>query len=261
MPELPEVEVVRRYLEGECLGATITMVKVHDRGILDGIGPRSFSSGIRGRRISSIKRHGKQLFLELGGESMNVHLGMTGDLLVLGQGEPSPRHARLSMHLSDGRSLIYDDPRKFGSIGLCASMEAFVNSHRLGPDALLVAPEEFASRTGRSGRAIKSVLLDQHFIAGIGNLYADEVLFQMRVHPTQPADRLPDGRLLDMGRCAARVLQASIDIATDFDLLPNGYLLRSRKEGEECPRQNGRLRSMKVGGRTSYYCPKCQRPP
>jgi formamidopyrimidine-DNA glycosylase len=160
--------------------------------------------------------------------------------------------------MDDGRSLVYDDQRMFGSIGLAKSVHDFVEEHRLGPDALGITPQEFASRAGGSSRAIKGVLLDQHVLAGVGNLYADESLFQAKLHPLAPADGLSPASLRKLGRCIPMVLSASIAAGTDFGLLPDGFLLRAREEGARCPRGNGRLERIQAGGRSSYLCPRCQ---
>lgn len=258
MPELPEVEMVRRYLEERCQGRRIERVKVLDEGILDGVTRSAFVHAIQGREIIEASRHGKQLFLDLGATLMTVHLGMTGDLLLLEEGERPPSHMRVLLTLEGAAHLAYDDPRKFGAIGLTCSRADFVTGHRLGPDALSISKREFVTRVKRSRRAIKSVLLDQHVLAGVGNLYADESLYQARVHPLLPADQLPQASLERIWAEVRRVLKTSIKVSTDFRLLPQSFLLRNRVAGSPCPRDNGSLHSLKIGGRTTIFCPACQ---
>jgi formamidopyrimidine-DNA glycosylase len=259
MPELPEVEMVRRYAEERCKGRTITNVRVLDEGILDGVSRSIFVQSIQGRQIIGASRHGKQLFLNLRKGFITVHLGMTGDLLMLERGERPPSHARTLFTFDDTTRLVYDDPRKFGALGLTSSMADFVREHRLGPDALKVSKKEFVARAQRSHRAIKSVLLDQHVIAGVGNLYADESLFQSKIHPLVASNELPVEALERIWAQVRHVLNASIRVSTDFQMLPEGFLLRSRAAGSPCNRGNGILHSIKVGGRTTIFCPACQK--
>ncbi len=249
--------MVRRYVEGHCLGRTIVKAKVLDASILDQVSSRRFVGFVRGKRINAVIRHGKQLFFDMSVGFVTVHLGMTGDLIAL-EDEILPRHTRVLLLLNDSEMLVYDDPRKFGSIGLAKSVPDFLLEHRLGPDALDISRKEFVERVRRSRRAIKSVLIDQHVVAGVGNLYADESLFQARVHPLAPADQLSIHELERLWQKTRDVLKTSIDASTDFSKLPDGYLLRSRSSGMRCPRGNGTLQSIKVGGRTTIFCPVCQ---
>lgn len=251
--------MVRRYVEERCHGRTISELKVFDEGILDGITKESLVRSVQGRRILAVRRHGKQLFLELNDGVLTVHLGMTGDLLMLNRKERLPAHARVLMIFEDKTRLAYDDPRKFGAIGLASSTIEFVTERKLGPDALQISKKEFVERTHSSRRAIKSVLLDQHVLAGVGNLYADEALYQAKVHPLSPANELSIQVLMKISAKVRQVLKVSIDASTDFSKLPVGFLLRSRVAGTLCPRGHDRLRAIKVGGRTTIFCPFCQR--
>jgi formamidopyrimidine-DNA glycosylase len=258
MPELPEVEMVRRYVEERCVGRTIIKVKILDEAILDRLLPRQFVSSVRCRAIRGISRHGKQLFLDLGSTLMTVHLGMTGDLIILKGRKKLPKHARAVFALDDGARLVYDDPRKFGAIGITSSFANFAEEHRLGPDALKISKKEFIRRAQKSHRAIKSALLDQHIVAGVGNLYADESLYQSRIDPLTASDDLSEEELGRIWVEIRHVLNASIDFSTDFQELPGSFLLHSRVVGSPCHRCNGLLQSMRVGGRTTVFCPICQ---
>jgi len=259
MPELPEVEMVRRYVEESCQGRTISELRVIDEGILDGVTKEAIVRSVQGRRIIAVKRHGKQLFLELSDGVLTVHLGMTGDLLMLKRKGRLPSHVRVLMTLDDRTRLAYDDPRKFGAIGFASTASEFVSEHKLGPDALQISGKEFVRRAHPSRRAIKPVLLDQHVLAGVGNLYADEALYQAKVHPLTPASELSNQDLFRIRGKIRQVLRLSIDASTDFSKLPVGFLLRSRVAGSPCPLGHGRLRAIKVGGRTTIFCPSCQR--
>jgi formamidopyrimidine-DNA glycosylase len=259
MPELPEVEQTRRYVEMNALNRRILSVEVFDGGVLQGIDAPTFAQTINGRSLISAVRQGKQMFFGLDdGSFLTVHLGMTGDLMI-DEDCSTPRYSRIAFRFGDGTSLFYSDQRKFGAMGIIFSVEQFVNDHRLGPDALDINRTDFIDRVSTHKKAIKSVLLDQSVLAGVGNLYADEALFQVRLHPATRADSISTRKMGELHRQIGEILRRSIAASSDFASLPEGYLLKVRDEGEECPRGNGRLVMTKVGGRTSIYCPKCQR--
>lgn len=250
--------MVRRYIEADCQGSTIIKANVRDPSILEQVSSRLFNRAVRGMKINRVVRHGKQLFLELDQNYLTIHLGMTGDVIVLKGRERLPKHARVVLHLDGGRRLVYDDARKFGAIGIAGSIARFIGERKLGPDALTMSKEDFITRVRRSHRPIKSLLLDQHVVAGVGNLYADECLHQSRVHPQRATSELSQGELETIWLEMRHVLWASIKVSTDFQKLPQGFLLRSRTEGAPCPRGDGALISIKLGGRTTMFCPVCQ---
>ena len=259
MPELPEVEVVRASVERTCSGRVVVSVEVLDDGVLEGCSAKGLASFCRGRTVMGAWRHGKQMFIGLDqGGFVTVHLGMTGDLIFNARRAGPDKHDRVLFNFRDGSQLAYRDMRKFGAIGHAASIDHFVRRKKLGPDALEIGRKEFVSRIGRHDRAIKTVLLDQRVIAGIGNLYADEALFQSRIHPLRSAKGLSAKEAGAIYRNSRKVLLASVRVATDFDQLPMGFMLPVRGLGSPCPRGNGRLASLRVNGRTSFYCPSCQ---
>lgn len=258
MPELPEVELVRRYIEAHCRGSTIIKADILDPSILDHVSPSQFNLAIQGKEINKVLRHGKQLFIELEGNYLTIHLGMTGDVMFLEEREKLPKYVRITLILDGERRLAYDDPRKFGVIGFVGSIAEFLREKKLGPDALKMSMHEFIARARRSRRPIKSWLLDQHVVAGVGNLYADECLHQSRVHPQKAINELSQEQLERTWAMMRKVLKTSIRVSTDFHRLPPGFLLRSRMEGAPCPRGDGTLMSIKIGGRTTIFCPTCQ---
>ncbi len=188
-----------------------------------------------------------------------MHLGMTGDLIYNAKGKRPDKHDRVLFDFKEGSQMVYRDMRKFGAIGLAASVDDFIMMKRLGPDALEVGRQEFIARIGKHDRAIKTILLDQKVIAGIGNLYADEVLFQSRIHPMRSAKGLSAKEAGAIQRNTRKVLLASVRVSSDFDRLPKGFMLPVRGLSASCPRGNGRFVSIKVNGRTTFFCPSCQK--
>jgi formamidopyrimidine-DNA glycosylase len=260
MPELPEVETVRANTEMTCSGRTVLSVKVIDDAVVEGCSAKELASFCGNRTVIGARRHGKQMFIELDrGGFVTVHLGMTGDLVFKAKKGKPGKHDRVLFNFKDGSQLVYEDMRKFGVVGIAASIDQFVKMKRLGPDALEVGKKEFVFQVCRHKRAIKTVLLDQNVLAGIGNLYADEVLFQSRIHPLRLASALSSKEAEALFKNTRKVLKASMRVSSDFELLPTGFMLAVRGPGASCPRGNGRMASLKVNGRTTFYCPNCQR--
>lgn len=254
------MEIFRSYLEGHVVGRTIQSITVLDDGILEKVASERLKEALEGRKIDRVARHGKQLFLQTeGGMTLTIHLGMTGDLDFHEIKEKESRFARLLIDFEDGTRLEYEDMRKFGVVGMTPSKEAFVALKNLAPDALSIGRKEFHSRVLKHRKAIKSVLLDQRIVAGIGNLYSDEILFQSRVHPALSSASMTEKELAKVYREMKRVLRQSIQIKTDFSRLPPSYLLRDRRIEARCPRGHKAMQTMTVGGRTAYFCAVCQK--
>ncbi|HUT26779.1 MAG TPA: DNA-formamidopyrimidine glycosylase family protein [Methanomassiliicoccales archaeon] len=255
MPELPEVETARRQLHEELVGQRIVRADALDLKMLVGGNAKEFSSRLEGRLIVGTDRHGKHLFLLLDHGALRIHLGMSGSLHPFRCGGETS-HQRMVLDLDRGR-VIFDDPRRFGRFQVVENVMTFVSQKGLGPDALSIGEGEFHRRICRRRRAIKAVLLDQKVVAGIGNLYADEVLFQERLAPMALASQIPQDRLMGAWSRMREVLGTAIEAGTEFERFPADYLLRQRNRGGPCPRCGQELRSAKVGGRTTIYCPFC----
>jgi formamidopyrimidine-DNA glycosylase len=256
MPELPEVETFRRYIEAGSLCSPIVRVEVRNRTVL-AIAPEELERRTRGAMFLSVHRHGKQLFLELSsGGWLTWHFGMTGEPVLFRDGE-EPRFPRVLFHFPDA-VLAHDDPRMLGRIGWTATVEEFISRKRLGPDALSISRSDFVERFARARGAVKPALMDQHRMAGVGNIYADEVLFQTRLDPRTEVGRLSRRDLEKMHRNMRRVLRLSIDRGTDLSRFPRSYLLHHRHRGASCPGCGGAVETVTLGGRTTYFCPACQ---
>lgn len=260
MPELPEVETFKRYLDSTSLRQRITNVEVRDPYVLKQVSARQLARRLKGRRFEKSRRHGKHLFVRAGDALwLRLHFGMTGDLEYLKRDEAPPKTARVLFRFANNRRLAFDDQRKFGEIELIEDVEEFLQTRGLGPDALEISFLQFKAVVGRHRGAVKAILLNQQLIAGIGNLYADEILFRACMHPATEAGGLSDRDLTRLFRATHYVLGKAIALKTDFDRLPKSWLLTHRGKAGRCPRCGRALKSATIGGRTSWFCAHCQK--
>lgn len=260
MPELPEVEVSRRYLDISSLHQRISAVEVQDSYVLDRISARELARRLKGRRFQKSERHGKHLFVRAGDELwLRLHFGMTGALEYLKQDEVGPKTARVIFRFANSRALAFDDQRKFGEVGLIGNIDEFLRMRGLGPDALKINVRQFKTIFSKHRGATKAILLNQQLIAGIGNLYADEILFRTGIHPATEAARLGKKDLARLFRATRHVLAKAIALKTDFNRLPKSWLLTRRGKRGRCPRCGRALQSATIGGRTSWFCGNCQK--
>jgi formamidopyrimidine-DNA glycosylase len=260
MPELPEVETFKRYLDSTSLHQRITNVDVRDAYVLKRISARQLARRLKGRRFENSHRHGKHLFVCAGDELwLRLHFGMTGWLQYLKRNEEPPKTARVLFSFANNCRLAFDDQRKFGEIELIEDVDEFLQIRGLGPDALEISLSQFKAILGKHRGAVKAILLNQQLIAGIGNLYADEILFRARMHPATEAARMSDKDLQRLFRAMRYVLEKAIALKTDFNRLPKSWLLTHRGKGGKCPRCGSGLKSATIGGRTAWFCPHCQK--
>jgi formamidopyrimidine-DNA glycosylase len=212
-----------------------------------------------GRAITRLERHGKWLLARMdGGPWLAIHFGMTGRPVYVGPGEPVPAHARLVLRLADGGRLALDDPRRFARVELADEPGAFARARGLGPDALAVDRGRIVALLSRRRGSVKSALLDQRLVAGIGNLYADEILFQSRIHPRRDVAVLGAGERARLHRVMRRVLTTAAERGADARRYPRSWLLPRRAPGAACPRCGTRLERIVVAARGTVLCPRCQ---
>jgi formamidopyrimidine-DNA glycosylase len=259
MPELPSVEIYKQYFDSTCLYKIIKSLKVRNPEILLDISPLRLSKILVGKKFVSSSRYGKYLFANLEDRySLVMHFGMTGFLKYFSELEEEPSHSRVLITFQNGYQLAFDDQRKFGRLGLTLSLDEFIQKKRLGPDALEVSFKDFKEIFYRRKGMMKPLLLNQNLIAGIGNLYADEILYQSRIHPLTKADKLDSKHIKNLFKVMKKVLKKAIDYRDDLHTFPDFFLLSHRYTGGECP-QGGKIIKMKVGGRTTFFCPECQK--
>src|ERR1700746_1465833 len=216
MPELPEVETFKRYLDSTSLHQPIANVEVRDAYVLKRVSARELARRLKGRRFENTHRHGKHLFVRTDDELwLRLHFGMTGSPQYLKCHEAAPRTARVIFHFLGNRRLAFDDQRKFGEIELIKDVDEYLQRRYLGPDALEITLSQLNTIVGEHRGAVKAILLNQQLIAGIGNLYADEILFRTRMHPGTDAGRLNDKDLKRLFRAMRHVLEKAIALKTD----------------------------------------------
>ena len=248
MPELPEAERARRVIEEHGLGRTIAAVDDSDTYVCRPHAPGEIAAALVGRRLESAHRRGKTLWAETGdGPVLGLHLGMAGRIVA--DEEPAPHGwDRFALVFEDGGRLSLRDKRRLGRAVLEPDLS------RLGPDAAEATRAEFRARVGRGSGTVKARLLDQSAIAGTGNLLADEALWRASVDPRRPAGELSAADL-DKVR---RALRAATRDAIRRGGVHTGDLIPERRPGGRCPRCGAALARGKVGGRTTWWCPREQ---
>jgi formamidopyrimidine-DNA glycosylase len=260
MPELPDVETFKRYFDASSLHQRIGNVDVRDAYILKGISARELARGLKGRRFKSSRRHGKHLFVRADDDLwLRLHFGMTGSLQYFKREEQAPKYARVLFVFANNHRLAFEDQRKFGEIGLLKDVDEFLRKRGVGPDALDITLSEFKETFGKHSGAVKTILLNQKVIAGIGNIYADEILFRARIHPATQVSALKDKAVTKLFRAARHILEKAIAAKADANLMPKSWLLAHRGKGGKCPGCGRKLRSATIGGRTAWFCAHCQR--
>jgi formamidopyrimidine-DNA glycosylase len=260
MPELPDVETFKRYVDSTSLHHRIKKVEVDAPRMLR-VAPRSLRKALEGSEFSKTERLGKHLLIRVkGGPWLVLHFGMSGMLEYAKDAGEGPAHTHLLVHFANGYRLAGIWQRRLGRIDLADDPVAYAEAHDLGPDAL--DPEidfkKFKRRLQERRGAIKSALMDQAFLAGIGNIYSDEILFQSGIRPDVRVSDLSDARIRALHRAMRHVLRIAIARQADPDRLPESWLLPHRHKGGKCPHCGGALQQKRSSGRTAYFCPHCQ---
>lgn len=250
MPELPEVEEYGRYFTRHALNRTIKRADVRDERILGEIRKDAFARKLRGRAFTQVRRHGKHLFVHTDGQAgapvLHLHFGMTGDLAFYRDRAEEPRFARVVFEFDDGSHLAFDDMRLFGVVDLIDDPDTFIAEHRLGRDPLdaKFRAGDFRELIAKRRGGIKALLMSQDFVAGLGNLYVDEILYETGNDPRRSAEKIKN-------------VDEIFTIMRKIVRRPNRKL--PRDEAERCPKCGGTIKRAVVAGRTTYFCGKHQR--
>ncbi len=276
MPELPEVETVARGLRLTLPGRRITSVRLGKTDFIDD--PAAVERELPGKTITAIRRFGKFLLLDLEssngapeGSSLLIHLGMTGQLVMAVPQTTVAPHTHAFFSLDDGRELRYTDVRRFGRIAFFANGGHEAALGKLGLEPLEATEKQFGETLCPRRAAIKSVLLNQQVLRGIGNIYADESLWRARIHPLRIAATLSKREVQALHRAvqvvlneAIRLRGSSVSDYVDAEGERGEFQLRHRvyqRAGKKCPRCGATIRRIIIGGRSSHFCPRCQRAP
>ncbi|HJU81992.1 MAG TPA: bifunctional DNA-formamidopyrimidine glycosylase/DNA-(apurinic or apyrimidinic site) lyase [Acidimicrobiia bacterium] len=274
MPELPEVETTRQFMVPHVEGRRIVASELrHPRTGRRNENPADIIDRLVGQRVDRLERQGKFILGRLGsGLTWVTHLGMSGRVLIASRGDPEMPHTHFWARTDLGTEIRFIDPRTFGFVAVFTP-EELAREIKLGRDALADLPRspELAGRLSGRRAPIKSLLLDQRIVSGLGNIYADEVLFRARVRPTRPGGELTGDELKKLRAAIAPVLRAGIAAGgTSLNdmayLLPDGQaggfrdrLFAYGRENEACRRCGTAIERVVIGGRSSYYCPNCQK--
>lgn len=264
MPELPDVEGFKKVFEKHALNRRIRKISAPDERILEGLTVQGLGRRLKERVFKRAVRHGKFLFGKLGDDDESgwvvFHFGMTGLVAVYEAEQQPPDYTALDFEFEDGTALAYVSQRMLGQITWSDTLEEFIQSHHLGPDALSanLSVTECAQRLANHRGMLKSALMDQSVIAGIGNEWSDEILFQCHLHPKVAIKDLETDDLSEVCRTGRRVLRTGSAANRNGRSLPPQYLGAHRHGDGLCPKCKSELATVKVSSRNAYYCPKCQ---
>jgi formamidopyrimidine-DNA glycosylase len=275
MPELPEVQTIVNQLNRTIAGKEIKAVDVLFAKPIKGVSAEEFKRKIAGEKIKKFFRRAKLVVAELsGGFNLLFHLKLTGRLLLLKENEPTTKHTHIIFHLSGGEKLVFEDFRKFGYVKFVKSdeLEELFRKEKYGPEPFSknFTLDKFKELLGKKPNAkIKPLLMDQTFIAGVGNIYAQESCFCARILPMRKVGTLTDKEISDLYHCLLKILEAAIQKKGSS---VDAYLTIYGKEGEyvpllkvygrggeKCLRCGATLKEIRLGGRGTVYCPKCQK--
>lgn len=270
MPELPEVETIKNDLLSQIVGRCFTRVVLLWEGIVRGVSAEEFCRKLIGQRVEGVERRGKYLlFLLSGGETLILHLKMSGSLLLKPAAAEPDDYARAIFYLDDGRRLCFCDRRKLGVMWLVRDRDAVVG--KLGPEPLEpgFTAEVLGKLLSQRRAPIKALLCDQGFLAGIGNMYADEALFRARIHPLREAGNLSREEIKRLHQAILQVLRQAIGkggASVDTYLRPDGELGEAHfdfqvahRRGEPCAICGIPIERIPLRGRSTYFCPRCQK--
>lgn len=258
MPELPEIALYKKYVDSTSLHQKITEVNFPETGLLQNP-EKEFKNALKGNTFEESKQLGKYLFLKIEENSWLVfHFGMTGKLEYFTNQEP-PKYSKMIISFDNDYRLAFVCRRKLGKVYLTNGIEDFTKEKSLGKDALEMKKEEFEKILQEKKGSIKGALTDQHVISGIGNVYADEILYQCEIHPKTKTEKLSEKERAAIYSKMRTVLKTAINNDGRRSELPDTYLTPHRKGGADCPKCTGKVEMIKVSGRNTYFCPQCQK--
>lgn len=257
MPELPDIHAFADYLESTALHKTIAHTHVDDAVLQDGTSVQAVAGAATGNAMEETRTHGKLLFVRVGKMWLVFHFGMTGHF-DYSRSPQDPDHTHADFELENGFHFSYIAPRKLGFVDVTDDVDTYVTRKKLGEDALRLSAEEFVNLMQNRRGGIKSALMDQSLIAGVGNVYADEILFHAGIHPESQVKAIGKETLRSLHGVMQRVLREAADRGADPSQYPDSWLIPHREKGAACPKCTGKVQRIEVNGRGTFLCHICQ---
>ena len=260
MPELPEVENYCRYFNSYALHKSISSVKILEEKILKGSSAELLLTHCNHAKFIRTVRRGKFMFAELSSKgAILFHFGMTGDFRYSLVTKDFLKHDRIVFNFANGHYLAYISQRKFGRVEYIANIEDYIKLKRFGPDALALSPSTFLERLKGRKRTIKSALLDQQIIAGVGNLYADEALFHSKIRPDRQISTLSIEELIRLAKRIKQIMRQAVQQENEYgEPFSQDYFIAFRKKDGKCPLCKMPLSRQSIAQRTTFFCEHCQ---
>jgi formamidopyrimidine-DNA glycosylase len=261
MPELPEVHNFKQYFDAAAIGQTVQQLVVHDDKIIRNMSGPAFADAMAGRTITGSIRRGKYLFAQLeNSHDVLLHFGMNGDLNLYQEPEDRGRFERFAFHFQDGNILGFDDSRKFARILYLHDRDAYIEEIKLGPDALDLTEEHFFGALAGRKTTLKGLLLNQSIVAGLGNLYADEICYRTKLHPAIRVNALTEEEVRAVYQQIIDIMTYATENAPYYREYPENWFWHTwRKEEGTDPETGLPVRITKVAGRTTYFVEGRQR--
>lgn len=258
MPELPEVEVMRRKLELNVLNANLIRIENPDKRLSNKLA-KNWQDALLNQTFSETIRIGKYLFLNFGNSYLHLHFGMTGSLAFYPHDQEISTYSRLNLYFDNGVRMDFTDPRTFGKMDVINSVESFANAKKLGKDLLNSENEDALKMFSSSKISLKAILLKQSIIAGIGNWLADEALFRAKLNPRKTGDSLTETQAYQLLAITKEIAYEAISADTHYGDFPANFFTHYRKPEGRCPcHLQAPIEKATLGGRTTFYCSKCQ---
>ncbi len=247
----------KNYFDTTSLNQKIKNVIVRDNRVLN-IQESILKKKLISNVFHSTIRHGKYLFVKLNTGCIVFHFGMSGDLKYFKDIEEEPTHSRILFEFINGNFLSYISMRMFGRVYMTDNVEDFIKERKLGPDAYLMNFKEFKEALHKRTAIAKSAFMNQSILAGIGNIYSDEILFCAKIHPKTKVNELPESKLKDIFESIKKVLKVGIEKKGILSTYPNDFIIPHRKQDDICPRCSSKIERFVVSQRHGFFCPNCQ---
>lgn len=257
MPELPEVEVMRREIESHVLHAHLQKVEALDQRLVSKL-PTNWTSLLEGNAFSSTQRVGKYLFMNFDKTWLHLHFGMTGSVSFVSTGQEPPPYTRLTLSFNNGLMMCFTDPRTFGKMDVVNRVEAFVANKRLGVDLLEANNDDAINMFANRKISLKAILLRQKDVAGIGNWLADEALYRQKLNPAKRGMDLSPSEAISLLRETKNIAEEAIQADTHYGTFPKHFFVNHRAEDGACPCAKDIIQKVTLAGRSTYFCPTCQ---